>query len=141
MKAYLVMRLLQKNTDFDNLMTSAQIADLLDSYGVSAQKNPVRETSTKYNLDIFLQKNIRHIIPKNRKMMCLTFIYLQFHACQLRSQLLASLFDSNRNSNWGGHTNHGIVACADQTHHSDAKCHTSLGNNPRMRIYKTFSLH
>jgi len=68
------MRLLQKNTDFDNLMTSAQIADLLDSYGVSAQKNPVRETSTKYNLDIFLQKNIRHIIPKNRKMMCLTFL-------------------------------------------------------------------
>lgn len=42
MKAYLVMRLLQKNTDFDNLMTSAQIADLLDSYGISAQEKSIQ---------------------------------------------------------------------------------------------------
>ena len=30
-------------------------------------------------------------------------------------QLLASLFDSNCNSN--SHTNHGVVTCADETHH------------------------
>ena len=29
--------------------------------------------------------------------------------------LLARLFDSNCNSN--GHTNHGVVTCADETHH------------------------
>jgi len=72
-------------------------------------------------------------------MMCLTFIYLQFHACQLRSQLLASLFDSNRNSN--GSANHRVVAHADETHYFNVKCHTSLGKNPRMLIYKPFSLH
>jgi len=32
--------------------------------------------------------------------------------------LLASLFDSNGNRN--GHTNHGVVTCADQTHHLNA---------------------
>ena len=30
-------------------------------------------------------------------------------------ELLACLFDSNRNR--GGHTNHGVVTCADETHH------------------------
>ena len=30
-------------------------------------------------------------------------------------QLLACLFDSNCNSN--SHTNHGVVTCADETHH------------------------
>ena len=29
--------------------------------------------------------------------------------------LLACLFDRNRNRN--GHTNHGVVTCADETHH------------------------
>ena len=42
MKAYLVMRLLQKNTDFNNLMTSAKIAELLDGYGVSAQEKSIQ---------------------------------------------------------------------------------------------------
>ncbi len=42
MKAYLVMRLLQKNTDFDHLMTSAQIAELLDSYDVFAQEKSIQ---------------------------------------------------------------------------------------------------
>ena len=42
MKAYLVLRLLQKNTDFDHLMTSAQIAELLDSYDVFAQEKSVQ---------------------------------------------------------------------------------------------------
>ena len=30
-------------------------------------------------------------------------------------QLFACLFDSNRNGN--SHTNHGVVTCADETHH------------------------
>ena len=30
-------------------------------------------------------------------------------------ELLACLFDSNSNSN--SHTNHGVVTCADETHH------------------------
>ena len=30
-------------------------------------------------------------------------------------ELLAGLFDSNCNSN--GHTNHGVVTCADESHH------------------------
>ena len=42
MKAYLVMRLLQKNTDFDHLMNSTQIADTLDRYGVSAQEKSIQ---------------------------------------------------------------------------------------------------
>ena len=42
MKAYLVMRLLQKNTDFDHLMTSTKIADTLDSYGISAQEKSIQ---------------------------------------------------------------------------------------------------
>ena len=42
MKAYLVMRLLQKNTDFDHLMTSGQIAELLDSYDISAQEKSIQ---------------------------------------------------------------------------------------------------
>ena len=42
MKAYLVLRLLQKNTDFNNLMTSAKIAELLDGYGVSAQEKSIQ---------------------------------------------------------------------------------------------------
>ena len=42
MKAYLVMRLLQKHTDFDHLMTSTKIADTLNSYGVSAQEKSIQ---------------------------------------------------------------------------------------------------
>ncbi len=42
MKAYLVMRLLQKNTDFDHLMTSAQISELLNDYEVSAQEKSIQ---------------------------------------------------------------------------------------------------
>lgn len=42
MKAYFVMRLLQKNTDFDHLMTSGQIAELLDSYDISAQEKSIQ---------------------------------------------------------------------------------------------------
>ena len=42
MKAYLVLRLLQKNTDSDHLMTSAQIAELLDSYDVFAQEKSIQ---------------------------------------------------------------------------------------------------
>ena len=34
-------------------------------------------------------------------------------------ELFASLFD--RNSNCHGHTNHGVVTCADQTHHLNVK--------------------
>lgn len=42
MKAYFVMRLLQKNTDFEHLMTSGQIAELLDSYDISAQEKSIQ---------------------------------------------------------------------------------------------------
>ena len=42
MKAYLVMRLLQKNSDFEHLITSTKIAELLDSYGVSAQEKSIQ---------------------------------------------------------------------------------------------------
>ena len=42
MKAYLVMRLLQKNSDFEHLITSTKIAELLDGYGVSAQEKSIQ---------------------------------------------------------------------------------------------------
>ena len=38
----------------------------------------------------------------------------EFH-CNSRCELLACLLDSNGNGN--GHTNHGVVTCADETHH------------------------
>ena len=66
-------------------------------------------------------------------MMCPTFILFDFvgafierprantvrpYECSkvlIYQKVLARLFDSNCNSN--GHTNHGVVTCADQTHH------------------------
>ena len=56
-------------------------------------------------------------------MMCPNFIWLILQILKdlkvskslINQELLASLFDSNRNSN--GHTNHGVVTCADETHH------------------------
>jgi len=43
--------------------------------------------------------------------------------------LLACFFDSNSNRN--GHTNHGVVACADQTHHFYMK--SAFGGFPRVK--------
>lgn len=58
MKAYLVMRLLQKNTDYDNLMTSAQIAELLDSYGVSAQEKSIQRDIKAINATLEVEDAI-----------------------------------------------------------------------------------
>ena len=43
------------------------------------------------------------------------FFLLTFFFRERKSKLLACLFDSNCNSN--SHTNHGVVTCADETHH------------------------
>ena len=59
-------------------------------------------------------------------MMCPTFILFDFvgafferpYKSLIDQDLLASLFDSNCNSN--GHTDHGVVTCADQAHHFGA---------------------
>ncbi|MBE6782991.1 MAG: WYL domain-containing protein [Ruminococcaceae bacterium] len=58
MKAYLVMRLLQKETDFDHLLTSAKIAELLDSYGVSAQEKSIQRDIKAINATLELEKAI-----------------------------------------------------------------------------------
>ena len=49
-------------------------------------------------------------------------------------QLLACLFDSNCNRN--SHTNHGVVTCADETHHFDA-LDPSLTHGGVIKLYKT----
>lgn len=56
MKAYLVMRLLQKETDFDHLLTSVQIADLLDKYGISAQEKSVQRDIKAINATLELEQ-------------------------------------------------------------------------------------
>ena len=68
-------------------------------------------------------KKIGHITDENTFMMCPNFIYwilqvlkdLKVSKSLINQGLLACLFDSNCNSN--GHTNHGVVTCADETHH------------------------
>ena len=57
------------------------------------------------------------------KVMCPNFIYWILQVLKdpkaskslINQGLLACLFDSNCNSN--SHTNHGVVTCADETHH------------------------
>ena len=46
---------------------------------------------------------------------------LKLHKALKIKELLASFFDSNCNSN--SHTNHGVVTCADETHHLCASAH------------------
>ena len=58
MKAYLVMRLLQKNTDFDHLLTSVQIADLLEGYGISAQEKSIQRDIKAINATLELEPAI-----------------------------------------------------------------------------------
>ena len=58
MKAYLLMRLLQKETDYDHVMTSAKIAELLDSYGISAQEKSVQRDIKAINATLELEKAI-----------------------------------------------------------------------------------
>ena len=58
MKAYLVMRLLQKNTDFDHLMTSTQIAELLDSHGISAQEKSIQRDIKAINATLEVEPAI-----------------------------------------------------------------------------------
>ena len=110
---------------FDNLL--AQIP-------VSLYRN-----TTLYSLyiHIFLPKKVRHIIKENSKMMCLIVFYRLHHCCRGHSRmtrgrfvnrpnkvksifrcLLRCLFDSNCARN--GHTNHGVVTCADKSHHLHA---------------------
>ena len=59
MKAYLVMRLLQKNTDFDHLMTSTQIAELRDGYGVSAQEKSKQRDIKAINAALEVEDTLR----------------------------------------------------------------------------------
>lgn len=49
------------------------------------------------------------------RVMCPTFICVILQVKLMKSQLLASLFDRNCNSN--SHTDHRVVTRADQTHH------------------------
>lgn len=58
MKAYLVMRLLQKNTDDDHLLTSVQIADLLEKYGISAQEKSVQRDIKAINAILELEQSV-----------------------------------------------------------------------------------
>ena len=58
MKAYFVMRLLQKNTDFDHLMTSGQIAELLDSYDISAQEKSIQRDIKAVNAALEVEDNL-----------------------------------------------------------------------------------
>jgi hypothetical protein len=58
MKAYLVMRLLQKNTDFDHLMTSAQITELLNDYDVSAQEKSIQRDIKAINATLEVEDAI-----------------------------------------------------------------------------------
>jgi predicted DNA-binding transcriptional regulator YafY len=58
MKAYLVMRLLQKESDYDHLLTSAKLADLLEEYGVSAQEKSIQRDIKAINATLELEKAI-----------------------------------------------------------------------------------
>ena len=58
MKAYLVMRLLQKETDFDHLMSSAKIADLLEKYEISAQEKSIQRDIKAINAILELEQAI-----------------------------------------------------------------------------------
>ena len=68
-------------------------------------------------------KNIGHITNENTFMMCPNFIYWILQVLKdskaskslINQGLLRSLFDSY--SYGYGHTNHGVVTCADETHH------------------------
>lgn len=58
MKAYLVMRLLQKETDFEHLLASADIAELLKTYGISAQEKSVQRDIKAINATLELEQAI-----------------------------------------------------------------------------------
>ena len=58
MKAYLVMRLLQKESDYNHLLTSEKIADLLEEYGVSAQEKSIQRDIKAINATLELEKAI-----------------------------------------------------------------------------------
>ena len=68
-------------------------------------------------------KNIGHITDENTFMMCPNFIYWILQVLKdskvskslTNQELLACFLNSNCNSN--SHTNHGVVTCADETHH------------------------
>ena len=84
-------------------------------------------------------------MPLESEMMCLIFLVLNFkpkdfHNTLIKlkkpyriSELLARLFDSNCNSN--SHTNHGVVTCADETHHLYIKCLRHFGVQSKKRFF------
>ncbi|MBR5272840.1 MAG: WYL domain-containing protein [Clostridia bacterium] len=58
MKTYLVMRLFQKKTDVEHLLTSAQMAELLKSYGISAQEKTIQRDIKAINAILELEQAI-----------------------------------------------------------------------------------
>ena len=87
-------------------------------------------------------KKIGHITDENTFMMCPNFIYWILQALKdqkvskslINQGLLACLFNCNGNCN--SHTNHGVVTCADETHHLYA-LDPSLAWEGVIKSYKT----
>ncbi len=77
------------------------------------------------------------------KMMCPIYFYKVFSNKKLQSGLLKAFLDSNCNSN--SHTNHGVVTCADETHHFYVKVPIGtfglLGRTPNHIYYGTNHIH